>query len=85
MASSGEEIQMTVLTKPATIVAMTPMPEYRFQKKESKIAGDNVQPIPAHAKRGVDMKHGKQRLARSRNLRAEVKHHKAKNKDGRKP
>lgn len=40
---------MTVLTKPATIVAMAPMPEYRFQKKESKIAGDSVQPIPAHA------------------------------------
>lgn len=49
IASSGVEIQITVLTNPAIIVAMTPIPEYRFQKNVNMTAGDRVHPTPAHA------------------------------------
>src|SRR5699024_12067097 len=34
---------------PDNIVAMTPIPEYLFQKKVSRTATDKVEPTPAHA------------------------------------
>ena len=49
ISSSGVEIQITVLTNPEMIVAMTPIPEYLFQKNVKMMAGDNVHPTPAHA------------------------------------
>ncbi len=49
MLSRGVEIHMTVLKKPVMIVAITPMPEYFFQKNVRMIAGESVQPTPAQA------------------------------------
>ena len=50
IASSGESDQPIALTNPIIIVAITPTPETRFQKKINKIITENVFPIPAHAK-----------------------------------
>src|SRR5699024_7124461 len=41
--------QISVPISPDNIVAMTPIPEYFFQKKVSKTATDKVEPTPAHA------------------------------------
>lgn len=48
ISSNGVLIHRMVAKKPEIIVAITPTPEYFFQKNVIKIAGDNVQPIPAH-------------------------------------
>lgn len=49
ISSNGVLIHRTVNTNPEIIVATTPTPEYRFQKKVINIAGDRVQPMPAQA------------------------------------
>lgn len=49
ISSRGVEIQTTVPTNPEIIVAITPVPEYFLQKKVRMMAGESVQPTPAHA------------------------------------
>ena len=43
-------IHKTVTINPDTRDAMTPRAVKRFQKKDNMTAGENEQPIPAHAK-----------------------------------
>src|SRR5699024_9646566 len=49
ISSNGVLIQINVPMSPDNIVAMTPIPEYLFQKKVSRTATDKVEPTPAHA------------------------------------